>query len=74
MNFSLLLAQVADGRAWFERVLEPDVLIMLVPIVFLVLAFGYKMTQSIIVHRERMAKIEQGIDPDAVQTPQQKPQ
>ena len=35
------------------------------PIVFIIGLFAYKITVSIIHHRERMARMEHGIDPDS---------
>jgi hypothetical protein len=46
-------------------VTRPEVMVFAVPIVAIVCGIGYKTVVAIIRHRERMAKIEHGIDPDA---------
>lgn len=50
-----------------ERVLEPGVLALLIPVVAVVGGITAGITKMVIQHRERMAKLEQGIDPDAPQ-------
>ena len=46
------------------RLLRVEVLIFLIPIVAIVMGVGAKMLNRFFDHRERMAKIEAGIDPD----------
>ncbi len=46
------------------RLLRVEVLIFLIPIVAIVMGVGSKMMNRFFEHRERMAKIEAGIDPD----------
>ncbi len=46
------------------RLLRVEVLIFLIPIVAIVMGVGSKMLNRFFDHRERMAKIEAGIDPD----------
>ncbi len=65
MNYLTLLAQEAAANGWLERFIRPETLVFCVPIVFLIGLFAYKITTAIVAHRERMAKIQQGIDPDA---------
>jgi hypothetical protein len=56
-----------DNNIWI-RVLDPDVLVFLLPIViFSVLIISktcVKITQMIIAHHERIALIQHGIHPD----------
>ncbi len=46
------------------RLLRVEVLIFLIPIVAIIMGVGGKMLSRFFEHRERMAKIEAGIDPD----------
>ena len=46
------------------RLLRVEVLIFLIPIVAIVMGVGSKMLNRFFEHRERMAKIDAGIDPD----------
>lgn len=46
------------------RLLRVEVLIFLIPIVAIIMGVGSKMMNRFFEHRERMAKIEAGIDPD----------
>jgi hypothetical protein len=63
MNHLFLLA---DGSPdWFRELLQPNVLPLLIPICAVVGGITYAIVSAIIRHRERMAKIEHGIDPDA---------
>lgn len=48
-----------------EKFLNPAVLPFMIPIAAIVTAGVVAITRMVIAHRERMAKIEQGIDPDA---------
>ena len=47
------------------RVVSPATLSMLIPIVAIICGIGYAITKAVIHHRERMAMIERGMDPDA---------
>ena len=47
-----------------SRLLNPGVLIFVIPIVAVVMVFGTKMFKAFLSHQERMAKIEAGMDPD----------
>ena len=46
------------------RLLRVEVLIFLIPIVAIIMGVGSKMLNRFFEHRERMAKIDAGIDPD----------
>ena len=46
------------------RLLRVEVLIFLIPIVAIIMVVGSKMLNRFFEHRERMAKIDAGIDPD----------
>jgi hypothetical protein len=48
------------------RDLTPGVASMLVPIVAIICGIGYAITKAIIHHRERMAMIERGMNPDTI--------
>jgi hypothetical protein len=49
---------------WIREV-NAGTLAMLIPIVAIICGIGFAITQAIIHHRERMAMIERGINPDA---------
>ena len=51
--------------SWLEQLLEPQRISLLIPVVAIVGGITYATVVAVIRHRERMAKIEQGIDPDA---------
>ena len=55
----------------WSMLLEPSRLALLIPIVAIICGIGIGITKMIIDHRERMAMIERGIDPDARRPPQQ---
>jgi hypothetical protein len=63
MNFLLFLAD--ETPAWLRQLLQPDVLALAVPLAAIIGGLAYSIVHSIMRHRERMAKIEHGIDPDA---------
>ena len=48
----------------FARLLRVEVLIFLIPIVAIVMVVGSKMLNRFLEHKERIAKIDAGIDPD----------
>ena len=48
----------------FARLLRVEVLIFLIPIVAIVMGVGSKMLNRFLEHKERIAKIDAGIDPD----------
>lgn len=61
----MLLADIEQGTGLLDRLLRPEVLVFCIPIVAIVGAFAYKITKTIIAHRERMARIEHGVEPDS---------
>jgi Trk-type K+ transport system membrane component len=64
------LALFADSMpSWLEQLLEPQRISLLIPVVAIAGGIGYAIVVAVIRHRERMAKIEQGIDPDAKDEP-----
>jgi hypothetical protein len=64
MNNVLLAAETVDAPGWLQTIARPDVLVFLIPITAIVGGIAFAITKAIIAHRERMAKIQQGIDPD----------
>ena len=64
MNDLALLAITSD---WANQLFaRPDVVLTFVAAIVAIIGFtGYKITAAFIRHRERIAKIERGIDPDA---------
>jgi hypothetical protein len=67
MNFLLVLADETPG--WVRQLLQPDILALAVPLAVIIGGITYSVVHSIMRHRERMAKIEHGIDPDAGSKP-----
>ena len=67
MNFLLFLAD--ESPAWLRQLLQSDNLALAVPLVAIIGGITYSIAHSIMRHRERMAKIEHGIDPDAPKNP-----
>jgi hypothetical protein len=65
----LLLAQGAEPQDWLHTIIKPEVLVFFIPIVAIAGGIALAITKAIIAHRERMAKIQQGIDPDAKSGP-----
>ncbi|WDE04882.1 hypothetical protein SG34_026840 [Thalassomonas viridans] len=49
---------------WFTQLLSPPTLALLIPIVVIIGVFGNKALKAHHSHVERLAKINQGIDPD----------
>ena len=49
----------------WDRILQPQVLSMLIPISAILMVGAVMITKLIIRHRERLAMIEQGMNPDA---------
>ncbi len=58
----VLLGAAAPATDFLELVLRPETLLFLIPITAIIGGVAYKITTAIIAHRERMAKIEHGID------------
>jgi hypothetical protein len=69
MRCFMLLAEAGDSPGWLQTIAKPDVLVFLIPITAVVGGIAFAITKAIIAHRERMAKIQQGIDPDAKSGP-----
>jgi hypothetical protein len=64
------LALLAEGSPqWFQDLLQPQVMPFLVAIVAIIGGISLCAVKAIIRHRERIAKIEHGIDPDARNEP-----
>jgi hypothetical protein len=51
-----------------QFVLDPGMVALLIPITVIVFGFTAGIVKMVIQHRERMAKIGMGIDPDAPKT------
>ena len=49
---------------WFFHLLQPGTLALLIPILAIIGVFGNKALKAHHKHVERLAKINQGIDPD----------
>ena len=58
-----LIAQQAEPR-WLELLSHPEVLIFLLPIVAILVGGIIAITKTLIRHRERMAMIERGMNPN----------
>jgi hypothetical protein len=65
MNLITLLADDTPLPSWLHELWQPDKIVLLIPIVAIVGGIGLKLAKAIMQHRERIAKIEHGIDPDA---------
>jgi hypothetical protein len=65
MSRFILFAASSDVPGWLELLMRPEVLVFCIPLTAIVGGIAYKIPTAIIAHRERMAKIQQGIDPDA---------
>jgi hypothetical protein len=64
------LAIVNDEPShWLHSLLQPEVLPFVVAIVAIAGGISIAIAKAIMRHRERMAKIEHGIDPDAKEAP-----
>ncbi len=64
MGHFIFFAASSDVPGWLELLSRPEVLVFCIPLTAIVGGIAYKITTAVIVHRERMAKIQQGIDPD----------
>ncbi len=62
---SEILLWASDSPAWLQDLLQPRVLPFLVAIIAVGGGLAVAIVKLIVRHRERMAKIEHGIDPDA---------
>ena len=54
-----------DAPAWFREIIQPDTLALIIPICVIIGGVILALAFAIMRHRERIAKIEHGIDPDA---------
>jgi hypothetical protein len=68
MSYLVLLAE-ADARGLLDKILDPQVLPLFIPIVAILGGIGAAITGAIICHRERMARIERGPAPDGKDDP-----
>jgi hypothetical protein len=69
MSIFLVAAEAAEatqpaGPGLVERILEPDIIVFMIPITAIVVGGILAIVKVVTRHRERMAKIEMGIDPD----------
>jgi hypothetical protein len=64
MVYRSLFAQAESSYNWLDRVLRPEVLGPGVGAVAIVAVAAVVIAVVIVRHRERMAKIERGIDPN----------
>jgi hypothetical protein len=67
MNYLAVIAQSDDMPRWLEMLLAPERMGLLIPILAIVGALTFAIVKAIIHHRERIAKIQNGIDPDATE-------
>jgi hypothetical protein len=63
MNF-LVIADEGQFQ-WFHSLLQPEILPFVIAIIAVVGGISIAILKAVMHHRERMAKIEHGIDPDA---------
>lgn len=61
-----LFSQVDAVPAWLQYVLKPSTMPFLVAIVAILGGAAIALAKAAFRHRERMAKIEHGIDPDEI--------
>ncbi|HEY2146862.1 MAG TPA: hypothetical protein VGH32_02930 [Pirellulales bacterium] len=63
-DLAILFAQGDAAREFgiLELLLRPETLVFLIPLAAIVGGIAYKITAAIIAHRERMARIEHGLD------------
>jgi hypothetical protein len=61
----LLFAQESEPHDWLHTIAQPNVLVMFIPMIAIAGGIVFAITKAIISHRERISKIQQGIDPDA---------
>ena len=64
MNPFLLFAAGGPER-WISQLLQPEVLVVIAVLAPVFMSEIGDIFRAVIKHRERMAKIERGIDPDA---------
>ena len=61
----ITLAQSAASQSLVGRLLEPQVLVFLIPISAILGGCAVTVTKTIVGHRERITMIQNGYDPDA---------
>jgi hypothetical protein len=59
-----LMADVALPEAWPSFLCHPDTLVLMIPIVAILVGGIIGIAKLVMRHRERMAMIERGMDPD----------
>lgn len=65
MTYFALLAQANEATDWIHTVASPQILVFCIPIVAIAGGIALAITKTVVSHHERIAKIQQGIDPDA---------
>jgi hypothetical protein len=63
--FALTCVEEVVPMDWLRDV-NPGVVSMLIPIVAIICGAAYVITMAVIHHRERMAMIERGMNPDTI--------
>ena len=61
----LTLVAWSDTVNIIRYVMRPEIIFLLIPIVAIIMGGLIGITKLVLRHRERIAKIEMGIDPDA---------
>jgi hypothetical protein len=64
MTFHSLFAEAESSLNWLDRVLRPEVLGPGIGAIAIIAVAAVIITVVIVPHRERMAKLERGIDPE----------
>ena len=62
---ALAIVALSDTSQLIRRLTSPETLFLLIPIVAIIMVGLVAITKLVLRHRERIAKIEMGIDPDA---------
>ncbi len=52
---------------FLEKLLNPAIIWAVIPVVFIIGVFGKQIVSRYFDHKERMAKIEAGMDPDRIE-------
>jgi hypothetical protein len=63
VTYLALLA--ANDPDWIHTVASPQILVFCIPIGAIAGGIALAITKTVVSHHERIAKIQQGIDPDA---------
>ena len=64
-SLAQIVLETRSERGLEARLLDPDVLALMIPMVVVITIGAVIITKMIIRHRERMALIESGLHPDA---------